>query len=299
MAKMIVSVSRRTDIAAFYSKWFLNRVRAGWCLVPNPFNANQVSRVSLCASDVDALVFWSRNPRPLIKNLSELDDLGLRYYFLFTLVGYPRPLEPGAPPPGRSIKTFLELSARLGPQRTIWRYDPIVLSQVSGIAFHEANFQKLARELRGAATRCVISFVRPYKKARSRMEAAATGCTDPVDCESSQIRGLLQTISRIGRENRIEVFSCAMKEDFSPYGIHPSSCIDSQLISNLLGTEIVAPKDSYQRKECGCAASRDIGVYDTCLFGCSYCYATSSFERARANHARHDPDSASLLPPLK
>ncbi|MGC9196592.1 MAG: DUF1848 domain-containing protein [Syntrophobacteraceae bacterium] len=296
---MIVSASRRTDIAAFYSKWFLNRVRAGWCLVPNPFNANQVSRVSLCALDVDALVFWSRNPRPLMKNLNELDDLGLRYYFLFTLVGYPRALEPGGPPLGRAIKTFLELSARLGPQRTIWRYDPIVLSQLSGIAFHEDNFQKLARELRGAATRCVISFVSPYRKARARMEAAVAGCTDPVDCNSPQVQGLLQAISRIGMENQIEVFSCAMKEDFSPYGIYPSSCIDAQLISNLFGMKIEAPKDSYQRKECGCAASRDIGVYDTCLFGCSYCYATSSFERARANHTRHDPDFPSLLPPLK
>ena len=295
-AKMIVSVSRRTDIPAFYSKWFFNRVRAGWCLVPNPFNPNQASRVALCAPEVDAFVFWSRNPRPLMKRFDELDDAGFRYYFLFTLVGYPRSIDPGAPALGRSIATFQELSARVGPERTIWRYDPIVLSDLSGIGFHESNFRKLAGELRGAAVRCVISFAQPYRKARARMEAAAAGSADPVDFSSPQIRGLLGAISQIAAENRMQAFSCAMEQDFSAYGIKPSRCIDAELISRLFDIEITAPKDPYQRKECGCAAGRDIGMYDTCLFGCSYCYATSSFERAKANYARHDPDSPSLLP---
>ena len=293
---MIVSASRRTDIPAFYSNWFLNRVRAGWCLVPNPFNLNQTSRVSLLAPDVDAFVFWSRNPRPLLKDLDELDAMGLRYYFLFTLVGYPRQIDPGAPPVGHSIGTFQELSARVGPRRTIWRYDPIVLSDLTGVGFHENNFRKLAAELRGAAARCVISFVQPYRKARARMEAAAAGCVDGIDFTSPRVCGLLGAISQIAAENRMQLFSCAMEQDFSAYGINPSRCIDAELISSLFGIETGAAKDPYQRKECGCAASRDIGIYDTCLFGCSYCYAASSFERAKANHARHDPDSPSLLP---
>ncbi len=293
---MIVSASRRTDIAAFYSKWFMNRVRAGWCLVPNPFNLNQVSRVSLSPPEVEALVFWSRNPAPLFEYLQELDDCGLRYYFLFTLVGYPRAIDPGTPPRERSMETFQKLSARLGPERTIWRYDPIVLSELTGVGFHERNFRELASELRGAASRCIISFVRPYRKARLRMEAAAAGSGDPVDCNSPQISALLGHMSQIARENRIQLFSCASEHDFSAYDIHPSRCIDSELLARLFGIEPKAAKDPYQRKECGCAASRDIGMYDTCLFGCSYCYATSNYERARANHARHDPDSPSLLP---
>ncbi|MDR3570475.1 MAG: DUF1848 domain-containing protein [Syntrophobacteraceae bacterium] len=293
---MIVSVSRRTDIAAFYSKWFVNRVRAGWCLVPNPFNPQQTSRVALSASEVDAFVFWSRDPHPLIKHLGELDDLGLRYYFLFTLVGYPRGIDPGAPSPRRSIKTFLELSARVGPEKTIWRYDPIVLSDLSGVGFHERNFRRLAGELRGAAKRCVISFVQPYQKARARMEAAAPGWRDRIDFSHPQVRGLLGAIAQIAGENGMQMFSCATGEDYSAYGIKPSRCVDAELISKLFGMEASTKKDPYQRKECGCAASRDIGMYDTCLFGCSYCYATTSFERAKANHARHDPDSPSLLP---
>ena len=296
MMKMIVSVSRRTDVAAFYSKWFLNRVRAGWCLVPNPFNSNQTSRVALTPSEVDAFVFWSRDPRPLVKHLDELDDRGYRYYFLLTLLGYPRRIDPAAPPAGRSIRTFHELSARIGPERTIWRYDPIVLSDLSGAGFHEKNFRKLAGRLRGASARCVISFVQPYRKARARMEAAAPGCADPIDFNSPEVFGLLSAISQAAAENGMQMLSCASEQDFSAHGIKPSRCIDSELLAKLFGIDPSVPKDPYQRKECGCAAGRDIGVYDTCLFGCSYCYATSSIERARANHQRHDPDSPSLLP---
>lgn len=292
---MIVSVSRRTDIPAFYSKWFLNRMRQGWCLVPNPFNRNQVSRVSLSGDEVDALVFWTRNPRPLMKYLDELDDMGCRYYFLFTLIGYPRRIDPGSRPLAAAIKTFQELSARLGPQRIIWRYDPIVLSSVSGADFHERNFRQVAQELNGAADRCIISFVKPYRKVRARVEIAAPGGTAPIDFDDPEVHGLLAAVSDISRENRIEVFSCASDRDFSSLGIKPSRCIDAELIGELFGIELSAPKDPFQRKECGCVTSRDIGVYDTCPAGCSYCYATSSPERARENHARHDPQSPCLL----
>src|SRR5208337_1884423 len=293
---MIVSVSRRTDIPAFYSKWFLNRIRRGWCLVPNPFNANQVSRVTLSTAEVDAFVFWSRNPRPLMRYLDQLDDMGCRYYFLFTLIGYPDRIDPGSPPLSLSIRTFQELSARVGPQRVIWRYDPIVLSGLSGTGFHESNFGLLAQELKGATGRCVISFVKPYRKARARMEAAAKGSTrQGLEIGSLPIRGLLSAISEAARENAMEIFSCASEQDLSAFGINPSKCIDADLISKLFAIQLRAPKDPCQRKQCGCAVSRDIGMYDTCLFGCSYCYATSSLERAKANYARHDPESPSLL----
>lgn len=294
MSGMIVSASRRTDIPAFYSRWFVNRLRLGWCLVPSPFNPNQVSKVSLSPREVDAFVFWSRNPRPLMRHLDELDDRGCRYYFLFTLIGYPRQIDPESPPLGLSIKTFQELSNRVGPERVIWRYDPVVLSDLSGTAFHENNFRQVARELKGAADRCVISFVKPYRKARARMEAGARGATEPVDFDSRPVRELLSTISAVARENGMEMFSCASGQDFSEFGINASKCIDGDLVSKLFGTRISLAKDPFQRKECGCVVSRDIGVYDTCLFGCSYCYATSSFARAKGNYARHDPQSPSI-----
>jgi hypothetical protein len=128
------------------------------------------------------------------------------------------------------------------------------------------------------------------------MEAAIPGSSlNHVDFGSPAVRGLLSTISESARENRMEILSCASEQDFSPFGIKPSKCIDGDLLSKLFGIEISAPKDPCQRKECGCAASRDIGIYDTCLSGCSYCYATSSLERAKANYSRHDPQSPCLL----
>jgi len=263
--------------------------------VPNPFNANHVSKVVLSPREVDAFVFWSRNPRPLMRHLDELDDLGCRYYFLFTLIGYPDRIDPGAPPLIRSIGTFQELSARVGPQRVIWRYDPIVLSEVTGTGFHERNFPLVAQELKGATSRCVISFVKPYRKARARMEAAAPGAAEPVDFGGAPVRGLLNTMAECARDNRMEILSCCSELDFSAFGVNPSKCIDADLISELFGSRISPPKDPHQRKKCGCALSKDIGMYDSCLFGCSYCYATSSLERARANYGRHDPQSPSML----
>ncbi|MHC1725512.1 MAG: DUF1848 domain-containing protein [Syntrophobacteraceae bacterium] len=293
--QVIVSASRRTDIPAFYSKWFINRVRQGWCLVPNPFNRLQVSRVSLSAGDVDAYVFWTRNPRPLMRYLAELDGLGCRYYFLITLIGYPERIDPGAPSFKTAVNTFQDLSARIGPNRVIWRYDPVLLSSAAGCAFHKENFGQAARALRGCTKRCIISFMKPYRKARARIEAAAPGSSQPVDSGSPEVRDLLTFFSETARENSLEVFSCAGETDLSPLGVKPSKCIDGELISTLFDIEINAPKDSCQRKECGCTASKDIGAYDTCLFGCSYCYATSSLDRAKANHARHDPNSPSLI----
>src|SRR5512135_950390 len=128
---MIISASRRTDIPAFYSRWFMNRVRAGYCTVPNPFNANQVKRISLLPEEVDVIVFWTRNPRPLFPFLKELDVRGVRYYFQFTLLDNPRSIDPKTPPAESALQTFRALSEQVGPARVIWRYDPLVLSQIT------------------------------------------------------------------------------------------------------------------------------------------------------------------------
>jgi hypothetical protein len=228
-------------------------------------------------------------------SLEELDGLGCRYYFLFTMIGYPRLIDPGAPPLEVSIQTFHDLSARVGPERVIWRYDPIVLSEHTGSEFHEKNFRQTARALKGSTDRCIISFMKPYRKARGRLEAAAPGSLAPVHFNDDAVRELLHAISEAARENGMAIYSCAGEEDLTPFGIHPSRCIDGELISRLFGMETGRSKDPCQRTECGCTVSRDIGMYDSCLFGCSYCYATTSFERAKANHARHDPEGLSLL----
>jgi hypothetical protein len=292
---MIVSASRRTDIPAFYSRWFMNRIKAGYCLVPNPFNLKQISEISLAPEKVDLFVFWTRNPKPLIPNLKELDDRGYSYYFLYTLMNNPRILDPKSPPVETSIDTFRMLSDKIGPEKVIWRYDPIILSNVTDIGFHKEKFGLIAEKLRGYTFRCMISLVDIYRKLEKRLITLVdAGCVLQKSGEYN-LSGLLSSLVEMASDNGIEIKSCASKIDLEAFGIPPGKCIDDSLIGKITCKQIELTKDPYQRKECRCVVSKDIGMYDTCLYECRYCYATSSFERAKLNNNNHDPDSSSLI----
>ena len=304
---MIISASRRTDIPAFYARWFINRVRAGWCEVPNPFNRDQVSTISLAPEDVDVIVFWTRNPHPLFPYLQELDARGFRYYFQFTLLDYPPLIDRHNPPLRSSLDTFRTLADRIGPGRLIWRYDPIVLSEITSAEYHQETYARLAASLHGCTQRTVISFMDLYAKTRRRLEAIAaqgarllpvtgkseTGGQDLTAAMSALVSGLVET----AHSHEMEIVSCAEELDLQPYGVRPGKCIDDELVGRLFDLDVSHVKDPGQRKACGCVQSKDIGMYDSCLFGCSYCYATSSFERSRENFLRHDPDSPTLFTP--
>jgi hypothetical protein len=291
-AALIVSASRRTDIPAFYSVWLMNRIREGFCLVPNPFNAKQISRISLAPDDVDAFVFWSKNPRPMLGFLDELDNKGFVYYFQYTLNDYPRALEPSVPSIERRLDTFVQLSKRLGPDRVVWRYDPIIITPKTGYDFHAATFGRLAGSLRGM-TRCVVvSIVDVYRKTNRRMAALSDdGYTMDVDAaQRPEMLDLLSDIAATAGAEGMTHFSCAEELDYSDVGIHPGSCIDSDLIQ-LIGGHPPTKKDPGQRTNCRCVVSRDIGMNDTCLHGCPYCYSTRNNELARRRHAEHNPES--------
>jgi hypothetical protein len=294
---MIISASRRTDIPAFYAEWFINRIRAGYCTVPNPFNAVQARRVSLRSQDVDVIVFWTRNPRPLFPYLDELDRRGYRYYFTYTLLGYPCVLDPHSPERQVAIRTFQELSRRVGAQRVIWRYDPIVLSQITPPDYHRRAYEEIARALRGYTHRSVISLLEVYAKIRKRMEEAGRRGAQllPYDGREAWFADLMRDLATLAGTNEMQIFSCAQELDLAGFGIRPGKCVDDEYIQAVFGLDVPHGKDPGQRKACGCVVSRDIGMYDACLFGCRYCYATSSFERARRNHAQHDPRSPALL----
>jgi len=302
---MIISASRRTDIPAFYSRWFINRIRDGYCLVPNPFNKHQINRISLTPADVDVIVFWSRNPRPLFSSLRELNEAGYRYYFQFTLLDYPAMIDRHSPSVFRSLDTFRELAEKIGPERVVWRYDPIVLSEITSFTFHTETYDRLSQALKGYTTRSVISFLDLYPKIRRRMAeiesqggrllpvAQTDQKTNPEVGE--KIGDFVSRLAHIASANGIEIVSCAEKLDLQPYGVRPGKCIDDELIQKVFGLRVSPVKDPGQRTKCGCVISKDIGMYDSCLFDCRYCYATSSFERARLNYSIHDPESPSLL----
>lgn len=292
---MIVSVSRRTDIAAFYPEWFMNRIREGYVLTRNPFNATQVRRVSLLSSDVDAIVFWTRNAEKLVPHLPTLDTFGYKYYFQYTITGYPRTIEKSVPLPLRAIKTFSKLSDLLGPHRVIWRYDPILLSNLVGIDEHKRLFTKIATLLNGKTKMVVVSFADIYKKTERNLNAIETLQYQDIVLDRSLLIDLSCYMHDVALSNGMEIQTCAEKVDLTEVGISHGKCIDDALLESEFGLKLSFPKDKGQREECGCVKSIDIGQYNTCSHGCAYCYATYNNNVVAKNKRLHDPQSPLLV----
>ena len=237
---MIISASRRTDIPAFYWEWFQKRLQEQYVLVRNPLNLHQVSRISLRPEVVDGLVFWTKNPEPMLKQLSVLDAYA--YYFQFTLNAYAADVEAALPPLAVRIEIFRQLAQKIGAERMIWRDDPILLSARYDLQYHAAVFEELAAQLADSTKKCIISFLDYYPKIKAGLQ--------------------LET--------------CAEAIELADLGIGHASCIDAELLGRVGGCRLDTVKDKNQRGECGCAASIDIGAYNTCLHGCIYCYANDS-----------------------
>lgn len=310
---MIISASRRTDLPAFYAEWFMNRIRAGYCAVPNPFNRGQVSTVSLKPEDVDVIVFWTRNPRPLFPHFSELDQRGYRYYVQYTLMNNPCLMDRKSPPAETAIRTFQQLSDRIGSKKVIWRYDPLVFTDITDPSFHRRTYAWIAQGLRGYTHRSVISIMDVYPKVLKRLRELAgqgaairlPGGADAHALTSSGVTAawtreawfgdLMRALVETAHANGMQVVSCAEEVDLAPFGIRPGKCIDDEYIREAFGLDVTHAKDPSQRRACGCVVSKDIGMYDSCLFGCQYCYAVGSFARAKQNYDRHEPQSPCLL----
>ena len=285
---MILSVSRRTDIPAFYSDWFFNRLKAGFVLVRNPMNIHQVSRIMLTPEMIDCIVFWSKNPRPMLSRLDELKDY--MYYFQFTINAYDKGMEAGVPKKEGIISTFKELSGKIGKKRVIWRYDPILLTEQMDKEYHYRYFEEIAKRLSGYTETCVISFVDLYKKTQQNLKD--TTAREPSMNEMNEMAARLFVIAhRYG----IAVQTCAEEIALESVGVKHGRCIDNALIEDLLGVKLVVSKDPNQRKECGCVQSIDIGEYNTCAHGCKYCYANFKEGVVARNRAAHNPLSPLLV----
>lgn len=270
---MIISASRRTDIPAFHAEWFMTCLRANTCEVPNPVNPKQISVVSLAPADVDCVVFWTRNPAPLLPHLDELDDAGYRYLFLYTLLDYPSLLDPGMPPLAERVDTFLQLADRIGAERVAWRYDPIVLSNITPPAFHVDACGRLAEALDGATTRCITSFLDSYARLKPRLEALRVNGCQIRDRTHDDTTLLLPQLAATATAHGMTLQTCA-EQDATALGAPPGKCIDDAWLNTTFGLHVPQRKDPGQRTACRCIASRDIGRYDTCPAGCAYCYAS-------------------------
>lgn len=282
---MIVSASRRTDIPAFYSEWFFNRIEEGYALVRSPFNPHQLSRISLLPEDAECIVFWSKNPGPMLHKLHKLNKY--RYYFQYTLNGYENDIEPGVPGLEERIKNFITLSEMIGKERIIWRYDPILINEKYTARWHMERFACLAERLGPYTDQCVISFVDIYDKIKKNMHVFGVG---EIDAPAKLL--IAESLLKTAGIHHIRLQTCAENVDLP--GIVHGSCIDEKLVSNLLGCPVNTVKDKNQRPECRCVQSVDIGAYNTCLNGCAYCYANLGQNTVVSNFKNSSPNSPIL-----
>lgn len=285
---MVISASRRTDIPAFYAEWFVNRLLDGSFDIRNPMNIHRITEWHFSPATIDCIVFWTKNASPLIPLLEKLNDYN--YYFQYTINPYDSSIEPFVPKKSIVIDTFKRLSDIIGPHRIVWRYDPIILTHKIDVGYHLTYFERLASLLEGYSERCVISFLDIYKRIESRLRI--NGIISPDD---SQIRILASTMSKIAQDNHFSLMTCSECIDLSEYGIEHSCCIDKNIIENITGRKYSLKKDPYQRKECGCVQSVDIGEYNTCPHNCAYCYASYSEQLMKKKQALHNNNSKLII----
>lgn len=294
---MIISASRRSDIPAFYGEWFIRRLRDRFVVIPNPFNAHHFSIQSLSPDDVEAIVFWSKNPLPFFTYLPEIDHLGFhnRYLFHLTLNPYYQTVfEPYLPSLSERVDTFSKLANTIGQKRIIWRYDPIIFCKGNlkfDLAFHKRTFFQLIKLLHPFTKKLVVSFLDFYKKNQQFFKTLKK--QDDIEIFEPNLKDvddLTKNITEIASCYGIEVFGCCEKTEISEVmkknGIKPGQCIHFNDIEIAL-PEVKVPKklqkkDPGQRNNCNCTISKDIGAYHTCWYRCGYCYATD-FNRFKYN----------------
>lgn len=288
----IISVSYRTDIPAFYGEWFMQRVREGYVRYHNPYGPQTVT-LSLHPQDVHAIILWSRNYTPFLKHLDELDARGFRLYFHYTLTGLPRLIEERVPPVAQAIQSFRQLAARYSAAHVQWRYDPILFSPLTDLAWHRQTFEALAEQLAGATYRCYFSFLDQYEKVEHNLRGLPPELVviDPPEAEKL---ALATELAAIGAAHKISLYTC--HEDFAAIPpIQRGACVDKALLDQLWPEHARQLKRSANRGGCGCYDHRDIGAYDSCPHGCRYCYAVRNRSRAIQQYQAHDPQHDALL----
>lgn len=330
-APVIISASRSTDIPAFYSKWFINRLKAGYCVWYNPFNQKPMF-ISFAKTKV--VVFWTKNPEPLIPYLHELDERGIHYYFQVTLNDYVNEgFEPNVGPLEHRIEVFRRLSDMIGKERVIWRFDPLIVTptltarQLLTKVYHVGNL------LKGYTDKLVFSFidVKAYRKVQNNLIKETSFFTrdtvDSAEPSGNYLEELVDGLAKLRDHWKIEgwnitLSTCGESIDLEKYGIGHNRCIDGELIERLFPEDkelvyylhtgkLPQPdlfggipeiplerkdlKDKGQRKVCGCMISKDIGMYNTCRHFCVYCYANTSKDAVLKNKERHNDESESII----
>ena len=283
---MILNTGSRTDIPAFYSDWFYNRIQEGYCLVRNPYYPEQVTKYVLSPQVIDAIVFCTKNPQPMLDRLSLLSQYCT--FWLVTITPYEQDIEPCVPRWSKVIDNFRYLSRQVGVDRMSWRYDPIFISQKYSVSYHIERFEQMAEDLQGYTRQCVVSFIDLYEKTKRNFPQARS-------VTAAQQEQLIEAFSKIAAAKGMQIHLCCEDRALTRANVDADGCLSQTVLERAIGSALHVPKKKMARDACSCLLGADIGMYNTCGHGCLYCYANYDNESVRVNRKLHDPASPLLI----
>ena len=287
---MILNTGLRTDIPGFFSEWFYNRIDEGFVYVRNPYAKNQIYSYRLDPELIDCIIFTTKNPRPMFRNLEKIDKFN--QYWHITITPYGKEIEPNVPPVDEVIDSFKFLSERLGKEKVTLRYDPIFISEKYSIEKHIESFDYILDSLSDYTTEAIISFIDLYEKTKRNFPNAKEVTQD------ERLR-IGEEFAKIGEKYNIKVKTCAEGTELERFGIDSSGCMTKEVIEKAINKNLDIPKQKARNGECYCLLNNDIGEYNTCNHGCLYCYANSNKRLVKRNLKLHDPKSPILIGEIK
>lgn len=283
---MIINTGCRTDIPAFFSNWFYNRIEEGYVCVRNPYFPAQVTKYILNPDVVDCIAFCTKNPGPMISRMHQLDAFG-QFWFV-TILPYEKDIEPNVPSNEQIIDDFKNLSNIIGAYRVEWRYDPVFINETYTLNRHIEAFEHIASRLCGYTRYCVISFIDLYEKTKRNFNGIRA-----VSRPEREIIG--QAFAEIGSRYNIRIKTCVEGQELSRYGVDCTGCMTKPVLERALGKELIMRRSGSIRRECECLLGHDIGVYNSCSHGCIYCYANYSKRAVESNIKNHFVNSPLLI----
>lgn len=283
---MILNTGNRNDIPAYFGEWFFNRLKAGHVCARSPYNPKQITRFRLSPDVVDCIVFCTKNPAPMLPRLNELR--GFRQFWFVTITPYGAEIEPNVPPKTEVLESFKQLSNAAGAAKTVWRYDPVFINDRYTLAYHLETFARMAEQLNGHATQCIISFIDLYKKTKRNFPRAR-------EVTSRERLAFGAEAARICGQYGMELKTCCEGTELAALGANCQGCLTQKVLERALSLRLNPPKKQPARDGCPCLLENDIGAYNTCPHGCVYCYANYDRQTVIANLKLHNPLSPLLI----
>ncbi len=284
--KLLLNISGRTDIIAYYTQWLFNRFNDGYALVRNPYNYRNVKKIPLDRKSIDSLVFTSKDYKPILNNIDKFNE---KYpiFCYYTITAYGSDIESNVATIDESIDTFIELSEIIGKEKLAWRFDPLLLTENYSVENLLDSFAYICSAIDNYTSFCVFSFIDMYDKLK-------TNFPELIPFTDAQIDYIIKSLGSIAQEFNMDIQGCLIREDYSKYGIKNSGCITTEILSKANNLHFKDLKHTGMRDGCKCLKWIDIGAYNTCVAGCKYCYANKNKSVALRNFKHHDKNSPIL-----